>query len=528
MHRDRYRLLILLGVMFVGLVSGNPKKTSRNPNIIILFMDDMGWGDPGCYGNEAQETPNIDRLAEQGALFTDFYSAYPMCSPSRAGLMTGRLPIRTGIYTNTHFGRNSVFFPNVTGGLKAEEETIAEILAARGYRNKAIGKWHIGNTEESHPMNQGFHEFFGSNGNHLGPHDNINTPNVEVFRDRDMVGRYFEREFFMNLETGESNLTRLWTEDAIKFIERNQDVPFFLYWAADGTHTPLGAAKEFLGTSQRGLYGDVVRDLDYGVGQIIAKLKELKLHRNTFVFFSSDNGPAGYQGLESGSAGPFMCSKITTFEGGMRVPGIAWWPGVIKRGQIEKEPATVMDLFNTILDITGSEVSNPERPLDGQSLWPLLIDKPKDATLKKNTIFYYRGDGLFAVRVGDYKAHYWTWTLGERFKNIYGDPCSGQYLENFTTDTLTDHNDEPFLFHLGRDPGESYPIKPSTQEYQEQLAIINKARDQHVQSLIGDIGEPQLNICDNGILGWSPHGCEKIDMCLPPIEHNPMPCRWFF
>ncbi|PIK45169.1 putative N-acetylgalactosamine-6-sulfatase [Apostichopus japonicus] len=277
--------------------------------------------------------------------------------------MTGRLPIRTGIYTNTHFGRNSVFFPNVTGGLKAEEETIAEILAARGYRNKAIGKWHIGNTEESHPMNQGFHEFFGSNGNHLGPHDNINTPNVEVFRDRDMVGRYFEREFFMNLETGESNLTRLWTEDALEFIERNQDVPFFLYWAADGTHTPLGAAKEFLGTSQRGLYGDVVRDLDYGVGQIIAKLKELKLHRNTLYFSLL-----------------IMAQLVTR----------VW--------NIEKEPATVMDLFNTILDVTGSEVSNPQRPLDGQSLC-LLINKPKMHIEEEQIL--YRGDVSFAVRVGN-------------------------------------------------------------------------------------------------------------------------------
>ncbi|KAJ8030978.1 N-acetylgalactosamine-6-sulfatase [Holothuria leucospilota] len=418
----------------------------------------MGWGDPGCYGNEARETPNIDKLAEEGAMFTDFYSAYTVCSPSRAAMLTGRLPLRTGIYTDNFFGRNSVFLPNVTGGMVAEEETFAEIIAKLGYRNKVIGKWHLGNTEESFPLKQGFHEFFGSNANHFGPFDNINFPNVEVYRDDKMVGRYFEGEYFMNLTTGESNLTRLWSEDALDFIEANRKGPFFLYWAADATHTPLGAHRDFLGTSQRGLYGDVVRDLDYGVGQIISKLRELNIERKTFVFFGSDNGPAGYQGIESGSAGPFMCTKITTFEGGMRVPGIFWWPGTIPAGQIQRAPANLLDIFHTVLDITGGEVSDCSKPLDGQSLLPILTDEP-GAKLENNPIFFYRGTGLFAVRVGDYKAHYYTWTLGPLAKSIYGDPCSGEYLENFTTEEITNHTMQPMLFHLGRDPGESYPIE---------------------------------------------------------------------
>ncbi|KAJ8040863.1 N-acetylgalactosamine-6-sulfatase [Holothuria leucospilota] len=527
MHLKLCQRFLLVAVIALVRVSSK-KQENRQPNIVIMLMDDMGWGDLGCYGNQEKETPNIDRLASQGALFTNFYSANPLCSPSRAALMTGRLPIRNGIYTNNHFGRNSVFFPNVTGGLVDEEETIAEILAKLGYRNKIIGKWHIGNTEESFPLNQGFHEFFGANANHFGPHDNVNAPNVEVYRDNKMVGRYFEREFDINLQTGESNLTRFWTNDALEFIEENQNNPFFLYWAADGTHNPLGAHGDFLGTSKRGLYGDVVRELDYGVGQIITKLKELKLHKNTFVFFSSDNGPAGYEGIESGDSGPFKCSKLTTYEGGFRVPGIAWWPSVIPKRQIERGPATLMDIFNTIMDITGGAVSNSSRHLDGQSLWPVLVDE-NDIKLGKNTVFYYRGDGLFAVRVGDYKAHYWTWNIQkEKLRDVYGDPCRGDYLENFITDTLRDHRRQPVIFHLGRDPRENYPLDPSTREYTRQLAIINEVRESHIASLAGDVRIPQLNVCDKCTMGWSPNGCEEIGMCRTPVDCNPSLCNWFF
>ncbi|KAJ8050698.1 N-acetylgalactosamine-6-sulfatase [Holothuria leucospilota] len=453
----------------------------------------MGWGDLGCYGNEAQETPNIDRLAEEGAMFTDFYSAAAVCSPSRASMLTGRLPIRNGVYTNNTFGKNAVAIVNGTGGLIPEEETIAEVLSRLGYRSKIIGKWHLGSSEKFSPLNQGFDEYFGSSHNHVGPFDNISAPNNAVYQNDKMVGRYFEKEFFINRATGESDLTRIWSKSAVEFIDENKDNPFFLFWSADGTHTVLGAHRDFLGTSQRGLYGDVIRDLDHGVGQIITRLRHLKLDRNTFVFFGSDNGPSGLAGIHGGSSGPFLCTKMTTYEGGMRVPGIFWWPGVIPAGQIEKAPASLLDIFQTILEITGGEVSNPDRPLDSQSLWPILIDKP-GATLEKNSIFFYRGTGLYAVRVGNYKAHYWTWNLGSQGRRrMRGNPCSGAYIENFITDVITDHNDQPFLFHLGRDPGERYPIDPSTEEYQIQMDIINDVRDQHLKSLEGNIGYPQLN-----------------------------------
>lgn len=512
-------LVLSLGVAMAKQPWGGRPSWRRLPNIIIMLMDDMGWGDLGCYGNEAQETPNIDKLAKEGAMFTDFYSADVLCSPSRAAMLTGRLPIRTGMYTNITFGKQTGVAVNGTGGLVPEEETIAEVLSRLGYRNKIIGKWHLGNSKEFSPLNQGFHEFFGSHQNHLRPFDNISAPNNAVFRNNKMVGRYFQKEFFINKETGESDLTRIWTKDAVEFFDENRNNPFFLYWSADGTHQELGAHRDFLGTSQRGLYGDVIRDLDHGVGQIITRLKQLKLHRNTFVFFGSDNGPM--TGIYGGSTGPFLCAKPTTFEGGMRVPGIFWWPGVIPAGQVEKAPANLLDIFNTILEITGGEVSNPERPLDGQSLWPILIDKP-GATLEKDSIFYYRGNGLYAVRVGDFKAHYWTWTLDPRSLLRRGNPCSRVCIENFTTEELTDHNDRPFLFHLGRDPGETFPIDPSTEEYQIHLEVINNVRDHHLKSLEGDIGYPQLNMIDWAAADWSPPGCEEINMCLPVPESNPV------
>ncbi|KAJ8050689.1 N-acetylgalactosamine-6-sulfatase [Holothuria leucospilota] len=420
----------------------------------------MGWGDLGCYGNEARETPNIDKLAAEGALFTDFYSTSPLCTPSRAAMLTGRLPIRNGVYTNNTFGVNAVFLPDSPGGLPAEEETIAEALAKLGYRNKVIGKWHVGNNKESFPLNQGFHEFFGSNHNRMGPYNNESYfPHPEVYRDDKMVGRYFEREFFMDLGTRESNITRMWTEDALDFIDKNNDKPFFLFWSADGTHKPEVASKDFLGTSERGVYGDVIRELDYGVGQIISKLKQHLLQNDTFVFFGSDNGPAYQRRVdEGGSSGPFLCSKTTTFEGGMRVPGIFWWPGVIPAGQIEKIPANLLDIFPTILEATGAKSSNPNVILDGQSLWSTLTDESTSA-LENNSIFYYRGNGLYAVRVGNYKAHYWSWNAAPDTKNILGDPCPGFYQEGFITTNITDHNDQPLLFHLGRDPGERYHIE---------------------------------------------------------------------
>ncbi|KAJ8049405.1 N-acetylgalactosamine-6-sulfatase [Holothuria leucospilota] len=489
----------------------------------------MGYADLGCYGNEARETPNIDKLAKEGALFTDFYSAYATCSPSRAAMLTGRLPIRNGIYTNNTFGVNAVDLPDTIGGLPAEEETIAEVLAKLGYRNKVIGKWHVGNLDESFPLNQGFDEFFGSKDNRMGPYTEEDYyPNPPVYRDDKMVGRYFEGEFFMNLDTGESDMTRLWTEDALNFIDENKNNPFFLYWAADGTHTPIVAHKDFLDTSERGHYGDVVRDLDFGVGQIMAKLMELELHKDTFVFFGSDNGPAGWKPLKGGSAGPFLCSKTTTFEGGMRVPGIFWWPDVIPAGQIERIPSNLVDLFPTILEITGGKQSDPMKVLDGQSLWPILIDNPADS-LKKDNIFYYRGTGLYAVRVGQYKAHYWSWNTSPRALEdpLYGDPCPGVCQAGFVTMEQTDHRDEPVLFHLGRDPGEKFPMDPATDEYQTQLAIINKVRDEHLASLEGDVGYPQLNYSDRSLCGWAPPGCEEIDMCLPVPESEVVLKEWY-
>ncbi|PVD20599.1 hypothetical protein C0Q70_18755 [Pomacea canaliculata] len=255
----------------------------------------MGWGDLGIYGQPSKETPNLDWMASKGMLLPDFYSANPLCSPSRAALLSGRLPIRNGFYTTNEHARNAYTPQDIVGGIPDTEILLPEILQRLGYRSKIIGKWHLGQQPKYHPLIHGFDEWFGSPNCHFGPYDNKETPNIPVYRDTDMIGRYFE-DFLIDTKTGESNLTQIYIQEALSFIDtqskKNQS--FFLYWAVDATHEPVYASKAFLGTSARGLYGDAVRELDSGVGQILQKLNDMGVANNTLVIFSSDNGAATY------------------------------------------------------------------------------------------------------------------------------------------------------------------------------------------------------------------------------------------
>uniref|UniRef100_A0A8C7XDN5 N-acetylgalactosamine-6-sulfatase n=1 Tax=Oryzias sinensis TaxID=183150 RepID=A0A8C7XDN5_9TELE len=512
-------LLSVLSATICCFLSENTPNTS-SPNVIIMLMDDMGWGDLGVFGQPSKETPNLDAMAAQGILFPDFYTANPLCSPSRAALLTGRLPIRNGFYTTNGHARNAYTPQEIVGGISKDEILLPQLLKEKGYVNKIVGKWHLGHRPQYLPLENGFDEWFGAPNCHFGPYNNTVRPNIPVYNNSEMLGRYFE-EFKIDKKTGESNLTQMYLEAGLDFISRQAEAkrPFFLYWAADATHSPVYASKPFLGKSQRGRYGDAVMELDYSVGQILKKLQRLGIDNNTFVFFTSDNGAALMSGPnEGGSNGPFLCGKETTFEGGMREPAIAWWPGRIKGGTVSFQPANVMDLFTTSLALAG--IGPPgDRMLDGLDLtWTLVVG----ALLQP--IFFYRGNELMAVRLGQYKAHYWTWSNSwEEFKQGVNF-CPGQEVAGVTTHEQKEHTQQPIIFHLGRDPGEKYPLSVLSKEYQDASNWISIVVQKHKETLVP--GMPQLNMCDMAVMNWAPAGCEKLRKCLKVPKSEPWKCDW--
>jgi arylsulfatase A len=347
---------------------------SEMPNIVFIFADDLGYGDLGCFGATDIATPNIDRIAAEGIKFTSFMSASPVCSPSRAGLLTGRMPQRMGI--------NQVFFPESFTGMDPEEITIAEILKEKGYRTAIVGKWHLGHMEKFLPLNQGFDEYFGI------PYSN-DMESVVYMRGDDVV------EFNVD----QTYTTKTYTEESLKFIDASGDQPFFLYLAHNMPHVPIYASPDFQGTSKRGLYGDVVQELDWSVGEVLLKLEERGILENTLIVFSSDNGPWLVMEDHGGSAGPLREGKQFTFEGGVRVPTVAMWKRKIEPGQVYKDLATQMDWFPTFCKIVGAEVPQ-DREIDGKDLSAVLFEK---GSREGDTFLYYMLSSQEGYREGDWK-----------------------------------------------------------------------------------------------------------------------------
>ena len=461
-------------------------------------------------------------MASEGLLYMDFYTANPLCSPSRAALMTGRLPIRNGFYSDNAHARNAYTPQTIVGGIHETEILLPELLKTAGYKSKIIGKWHLGHRQQFMPYNRGFDEFFGSGNCHFGPFDDKNTPNIPVYKNDKMVGRYYTN-FTIQKQEGISNLTQLFIKEATDFIEakNKEGTPFFLYWTPDATHGPAYASMMFHGKSIRGTpYGDAVMELDYGVGVILSKLKELGIDNDTFVFFTSDNGAATYRNAYAGSNGPLLCGKETTYEGGMREPGIARWPGVIASGRVTHQLANIMDLFTTALSL--ARVKPPsDRIIDGIDLLRTMINSR--IPIIERPIWYYRGNELMAVRYGHYKAHYWLWT------EFGKDPlkftfCPGQYVQNVTVHDQFNHTDQPILFNIDRDPGEKYMIGPKSAEYKSAMSIIAPIVAKHRRTLVK--GRPSLNYCDNSVQNWAPPGCEELGYCLPIPKSSPKLCYW--
>ncbi|MCH8963141.1 MAG: LLM class flavin-dependent oxidoreductase, partial [Bacteroidetes bacterium] len=320
-----FSIVLLISLLLPGCTSPPASSRGDRPNVVILFADDLGYGDLGVYGHPTIRTPNLDRMAAEGMKFTQFYVGASVCTPSRAALLTGRLPIRSGMVND----RFRVIFPPSEGGLPADEITLAEALKTAGYTTACFGKWHLGHQPEHLPPNQGFDHYFGV------PYSN--DMSAVIYPHLEERG-YTPLPLVRGTETIEEEpdqrlLTRRYTEEAIQFIRDNKDRPFFLYLPHTFPHVPLFASDAFEGKSPRGLYGDVVEELDWSTGQILATLRDLGLAENTFVFFTSDNGPWLTEKLEGGSAGLLKDGKGTTWEGGMRVPCVMRWPKRIKAGQ---------------------------------------------------------------------------------------------------------------------------------------------------------------------------------------------------
>jgi arylsulfatase len=389
------------------------ERLPNRPNVILVLTDDQGYADVGAFGARGFATPHLDRLAAEGVRFTNFYSAAPICSPSRAALMTGSHPVRVGI--------TSVLFPDSSIGLNPDEVTIAELLKSVGYATAAVGKWHLGDDARFLPTRQGFDEFFG------------------VLYSNDMA----PLSLLENEETVEgapplSQLTKRYTERARDFVARNRQNPFLLYVAHSMPHVPLAASDDFSGASEQGPYGDAVMEIDWSIGQILAALDELGLADNTLVAFTSDNGPWLSYGSHAGSAGPLREGKQTTFEGGQRVPGILRWPARVESGSVSTEIVTAMDLFPTIAATTGASL--PEWTLDGRNILPLF----KGAAIPSQPVYFYLDTELQAVRSGRWKLHF-----PHTYQSVVSPGVDGAA-------GVRESKDLPLsLFDLDADPGET-------------------------------------------------------------------------
>lgn len=417
-----------------------PVATGERPNIIIIMADDLGFGDIGCYGSRAISTPNIDRLADEGVKLTSFFASGPVCSPSRAGLLTGRYPIRSGV--------NGVYFPaknplslaihgiqGIGAGMPTDEITLAQAIKAAGYATCCIGKWHLGDLKKYRPHHRGFDHYFGV----LFSND---MPHLNLFRNDEIVEK---------APADQDHLTQKYTKEAVGWIEDNHDRPFFLYLPHTFPHRPIHASPEFSGKSKGGLYGDCVEEIDWSTGEIMKALDRLGIADNTFIFFTSDNGP-----WFQGSPGGYRGRKYETFDGGMRVPGIARWPGKIPAGTVNDELSMNIDLFTTALAMAGVQVPN-DRPIDGKNIMPML--KGNEAS-PHQALFLYKDDMLQAVRTGKWKYHrrHKSWTTGHFYYPI-----------------------GPFLFNLEDDPDESYDVSG---RYPEKAAELENMMNEWEKNLV--------------------------------------------
>ena len=416
------------------------------PNFIIIFADDLGYGDLSCYGHPTIKTPHLDQMAEEGMRFTQFYVASSICTPSRAGLLTGKLPVRSGMY-----GNRSVIFPDNAGGLQPEEITIAEALKSKDYNTACIGKWHLGHQSQYLPNNQGFDYFYGIlHSNDMRPEGNWDYAR-STFPPLMLMENREEKEVLKD----QSHLTALFTDKAIEFVEKNNTDPFFLFLSHTAPHTPLHVDDKNKGRSKRGRYGDVVEVLDDNVGKILTALKKIDLDKNTFVIFTSDNGPWGWAGIDGGSQGLLRGKKSSPWEGGYRVPAIAWMPGSIKEKTTCNAIGSTLDLFPTFLSMAGIN-GVPEIILDGYDISNTFFENK----VVRELVHYYRQDELVALRKG-------SWKIFIKDPNPWNDDYSDQDL--------------PLLFNIEQDPSERFNI---AEDHPKIISELSQLAQEHIAKVV--------------------------------------------
>ncbi|WP_298861011.1 sulfatase [uncultured Gimesia sp.] len=385
--------LIVLASFSISPVSAAQRPAKDHPNIVIVFTDDQGYQDVGVFGSPNIKTPNLDQMAKEGVRFTDFYAAQAVCSASRAALLTGCYPNRIGI--------QGALGPQSKIGINAEETTIAEVVKQQGYATAIYGKWHLGHLPEFLPTRHGFDDYFGL------PYSNDMWPFHPTAGKRFPDLPLIENETIINPKvTGkeQAQLTTWYTERAVAFINQNHDKPFLLYVPHSMPHVPLFVSDKFKGKSDQGLYGDVIMEIDWSVGQIRQALKENGIEENTLVIFTSDNGPWLSYGNHAGSALPLREGKGTAWDGGQREPCIMAWPGQIPAGSVCNEMAMTIDILPTVAYLTGEKVPQ-DRIIDGKNIWPLMSGKP-EAKSPHDALLFYWGGHLNAVRSGQWKLHF--------------------------------------------------------------------------------------------------------------------------
>jgi len=446
-------IVLLTGLAMAALLGQAP----RQPNIVVIFSDDLGYGDIGAFGAPNIRTPRLDAMAAEGQKWTSFY-VQPVCSPSRAALLTGRLPVRSGMFGTPGGTAPKVFRDNAAQGLPLEEVTVAELLKSAGYKTAMVGKWHLGQLPQFLPMHQGFDSWFGLPYSHdmrmtvprtANPYQ---TPAYYSPKPEYWDVPLMQNDRVVERPADHRTLTKRYTEQAVQFIAANKTGPFFLYVAHSLPHIPLARSDEFVGHSAGGMYGDVIEEIDWSVGRILDALQAAGVERNTLVLFTSDNGPWLPFRDHGGSAGPLKQGKGTTWEGGVRTPAIFWWPGTVRPGVVTGM-GSGLDLLATAAALAGAKVP-AGRPIDSVDLSRALKGTGPSP---RNELFYYWDSELRAVRKGNYKAHFIT-------SGAYDDP-----------EPRTVRN-PPLLFDLSVDPGERFNVAA---EHPEVVADLLKMADAH-------------------------------------------------
>ena len=451
--------LIILFVIF------SCEKNNNSPNIVFILADDLGYGDLSSYGSETIETINIDKLAENGVKLTSYYAAQPVCSASRAAILTGVYPNRIGIY--------NAFGPTSDSGISHNEYTLAEMLKDNGYKTGIFGKWHLGSKKEFFPTNHGFDEFYGI----LYSNDMWRWhPEYPEGYPQDLL--LYRNENALKEIIDQSNLTKDITTESINFIEKNKDNPFFLYIAHPQPHVPLFVSEDFEDLTGNGLYADVITEIDYSVGRVLDKIEEIGLTENTIVVFTSDNGPWLSYGNHSGSSGIYREGKGTTWEGGVRVPSIIKFPNGLKPSEID-EPIMAIDWMPTFANITRSKLS--QNKIDGKDIWPLLSGEVNQSPHEK-LYFYYRVNELHSIRMNKWKIQFSRTYRSLNGKDGGKDGIPVKYEMN--------NIDKNELYNLKDDPQERidvYDKFPEIAKKMEELA--EKARVELGDNLKGRKGK---------------------------------------